>query len=256
LRSWRVVLVLGAVAALGGAVWLMSFRRDVSRELRAAASAFLTRLSDGRGSEAYAQAADQLKAEHPHVEFLLMVDDMNAALGRFRKMARVATARVEADAEVTRADFVADAEYDKQVVRVAFRLVHREDGWRVAAFEVEYPPGFWPAPDAEALQRESTQLVTWLAAGDVSPLYARFHPEAWSDWKPWQFEADLHKLRSACGTLHADAPRVVATNAAEAKRVEIAVACATGAPYVVRLEWTWLRGKWRLQGMRWAPGAT
>jgi len=251
-RVRRVAILVGVLVALGSALWLTTFRRDTSRELRAAASAFLTRLGDGRASEAYAQAADQLRAEVDHGVFQLMADDLTEAAGKFKRIGRVETSQVSHDAEVTRATFVADAAFEKRELPVALTLVHREDGWRVASFLVKYPDDMWPAPDAVALAKDSTQFMKWLAEGDLGAMYARFYPDVWTTWKPSKFEGDIERLRGGCAGLHADLPTVVGTNSAGMTLVEVRTTCASGDAFVTQLKWSWLHGKWRLLGLTFA----
>ncbi len=254
-RGFRVVLVLGALAAIGGAIWLLSFRSDRSRELRAAAAAFLTRASDGRASEAYAQAADAFRISVDRGVFLLMVDDMNAALGAFQKIARIESSRVTKGKQATGAELVVDAVFEKQVLRAEFHFVRQDGGWRVVGFELHFPENFWPGPDPAALERASAEFLGWLGAGDLGPMYASFYPIVQSSWKPSQFDADMKRLRASCGAMLPASPRIVGTNDAEETLVEIPVTCADGAPFIARLKWTWLRGRWRLLGMSWSPSA-
>ena len=255
MKPRHVAIVVAVVAALGGAVWLLSFRSDPSRELKAAAAAFLTRLGDGRVDQAYSQSADELKSTIDLRLFSLAVDDLNGAVGRFRRLARVTRSTIAADpaTQATRADFAAEVEFEKRSLPIELGFVHGTDGWRVTRFKVDYPDGFWPEPDAEALTRDSAQVMAWFAAGELTALYARLYPDVWDTWKPSKFEADVQGIRGACGRFEIGAPRVIGTNAGKMTLVESAVACERGSGFVTQLKWSWRHGKWRLLGMAWVP---
>lgn len=256
----RVAIVIAALAAIGGAVWLTSFRRDTTRELRAATAAFLTRVTDGHASDAYAQGADELHANVDHGVFQLAADDLVEVAGKFRRLGSL-TAEAGASDEkgdgAARASVVAQAEFEKQTFSVRLGLVRREEGgWRVSSFTVLYPDKMWPAPDPERLVKESAQWMQWFSAGDLAAMYARLYPDVWPTWKPSQFEADIKKLRDSCQDMQLAAPTVVGTNHEGESLVEVRYTCRNGDLVGTRLAWTWLRGKWRLLKVSWGvPGA-
>jgi hypothetical protein len=252
-KTRHVVIVACVIAALGGAFWLLSFRRDPGRELSAAAAAFLTRLGDGRVEEAYAQASEELKANMDLGLFKVAAEDLDGALGKFKRFAKVTRSEVKADDQVTRAEFAAEAEFDRRALPIELAMVHREDGWRIARFKFAYPDGFWPEPDKDALLRDSGQLMAWFGAGELEPMYQRLFPSVRDSWTPSGFEADVKQVRDACGTLRTSVPRVVGTNDTKMTLVESAVGCSQGGGFMTQLKWTWLHGKWRLLGVAWVP---
>jgi hypothetical protein len=133
--------------------------------------------------------------------------------------------------------------------------VHREDGWRVAKYEIKYPDKLWPDPDPDLLLGESGKFMKSLQEGDLAAMYGRFYPDVWSRWKPSAFEADIGRLRGACQNLSLDPPTIVGTNDEGHTLVEGRMHCADGALISTRLRWMWQHGKWRLLKVSWAiPG--
>jgi hypothetical protein len=258
-RTRRAVIVIAAMVAIGSAIWLTSFRRDSTRELRAATAAFLTRVTDGHASDAYAQGADELHATVDHGVFQLAADDLVEVAGKFKRIGSFAAETVTSDAKgdgAPKTTVVAQAELEKQTLPVRLGFVRRDEGWRVSSFVVLYPDKMWPAPDPERLVRESAEWMQWFSTGDLASMYARLYPDVWPTWKPSQFEADIKKLRDSCQDMQVAAPTVVGTNHEGESLVEARYTCRNGDQVATRLAWTWLRGKWRLLKVSWAvPGA-
>jgi hypothetical protein len=257
-RALRVAIVIAALAAIGGAVWLTTFRRDTTRELRAATTAFLTRVTDGHASDAYAQGADELHANVDHGVFQLAADDLTEVAGKLRRVGTLTAETVTGDAKgdgAARASVIAQAELERQTLDVRLGFVRRDEGWRVTSFVVVYPDKMWPAPDPAQLVKESTQWMQWFEGGDLASMYARLYPDVWPTWKPSQFEADINKLRASCQDMQVAAPTVVGTNHEGESLVEARYTCRNGDLVATRLAWTWLRGKWRLLKVSWGvPG--
>jgi hypothetical protein len=254
-RVLRAAIVVAALVAVGGGLWLSTLRRDPSRELDAATGAFLARVTGGKASEAYAQGADELHAKVDHGVFQLVADDLVEAAGPFVRIDSLAT-KIEPGAAGAgeQADVVAQVAFAKRRLPVHLGLVRKdgEGGWRVSSFVVMYPDSMWPAPDAAAVSAESTRWMEQFRADDKGAMYARLYPDAWATWKPSKFDADITRLQNSCQDMQIGTPAIEGTTQEADTVVDVPYVCRNGDHVVTRMHWMWLRGKWRLLKVSWA----
>ena len=240
-RALRVAIVVAALAAVGAGLWLSTLRRDPSRELSAATGAFLARVTGGKASEAYAQGADELHASVDHGVFQLEADDLTEAAGAFVRVDSLASTPAPAPgaagaAPGDRVMVVAQTTFAKRSLPVKLGLVRRGDeGWRVSSFSVLYPDKMWPDPDADAVRAESTRWMEQLRADDKGAMYARLYPDAWSTWKPSQFDADITRLQNSCQDMQLGTPAIEGTTQLGDTVVDVPYVCRNGDHVVTRI---------------------
>jgi hypothetical protein len=251
-RTQRLAIIVFFLVAVAAGLWQVSLIGGPERELRSSATVFIARIGEGRASEAWEDAAQAFKEAVPRAEFLLLADDMGRGLGGFQQLGTVRKAKTQSGAGVAAGELEADFVFAKRTVPGLMTFALEREKWRVTRMDLAIPDEVWGAPDQAALIAGAQKVAEAVDRRDLGAVYGSFYPSLQAAWKPSEFDRDMKSLHAGCGASQIRSqPRVVGTSDAGKTLVETTFGCADTPGFVLRQEWMFRRGLWRLMALHW-----